>query len=325
MGPALVIEILIIGFLLIVVTEVLTRFIPKAFKPFGRGLTLLWIGYSLFNTGVFGEWKEPPFKTVATLMEQVRGDELHWNQFGKPATKWEEKNHRQYKKTCQGYAIEQLGELGPEASEAVPELIEIFNQQEDYNSGDGVYEVRSAIARTLGAIGKPEAIEPMIEMLLEKSLSPDQRSNRSAICWHDREYENSKSYLKRGTGPQAILMGLMLMPQKHHRAIVKNLKIARAKIEESGQFNAWSKFEIDRGIRFFEADKKTRKRVGDYISRNGGIDDAEFEKLIAPTQVRPWAKRKVKLSDGTWSEISTEQEFKKILMQNRDARARADK
>ena len=109
MGPALVIQILILGFLIFVVVEVVVaRFLSKAFKPFTRGLTLLWIGYSLFETGVFGEWKEPPPKTVATLVEQVRGDELHWNQFGKPATKWENSTHRHYDKTCQEYAIEQL-------------------------------------------------------------------------------------------------------------------------------------------------------------------------------------------------------------------------
>ena len=288
MGPALVIQILILGFLIFVVVEVVVaRFLPKAFKPFTRGLTLLWIGYSLFETGVFGEWKEPPPKTVATLVEQVRGDELHWNRFGKPATKWEENNRRHYKNSCQGYAIQRLGELGPEASEAVPELIKIFNEQGDYNTGDGVLQMRSAIAKTLGTIGKPEAIEPMIEMLVEKSLAPDQRNNRSAIRWHDREYEGFRSYLKRGTGPQGILMGLMLMPQKHHHVIVENLKIARAKIEQSGHFNAWSKFEIDRGIRFFEADKKTRKRIRDYISRNESIDDAASKKQIASASVRP--------------------------------------
>ena len=284
----------------------------------------MWIGYSLFNTGVLGEWKEPPPKTVATLVEQVRGDELHWNQFGKPATKWEARSYRNYKKTCQGYAIEQLGELGPEASEAVPELIEIFNQQGDYNTGDGIHQMRSAIARTLGAIGKAEAIKPMIEMLVEKSLSPDLRK-RSAIRWHDREYEGFRSYLKRGAGPQGILMGLMLMPQKHHHVIVENLKIARAKIEESAKFNAWSKFEIDRGIGFFEADKKTRKRIRDYISRNESIDDAAFKKQIASASVRPWSKCKIKLADGTWAEVSTEQEYKKIIAQNRAARTRAGK
>ena len=131
--------------------------------------------------------------------------------------------------------------------------------------------------------------------------------------------------MKRGTGPQGILMGLMLMPQKYHHVIVESLKIARAKIEQSGHFNAWSKFEIERGIRFFEADKKTRKRIRDYISRNESIDDAAFKKQIASASVRPWSKCKIKLADGSWAEVSTEQEYKKIIAQNRAARARAGK
>ena len=280
MGPAIVIEVLVVGFLLFVVAEVVAGFLPKGFKPITRSLMLLWIGYNLFNTGVFGEWTQPPPKTVATLMEQVRGDKLHWNQYGEPATKWEENNRRNYKKTCQGYAIKQLSELGPAASEAVPELIEIFNEQGDYNSGDGVYEVRSGIAKTLGAIGKAEAIDPMIELLVEKFLSTDQSNDKSAIRWHDRQYESSRSYLKQGTGPQGILMGLMLMPQEHHHFILKSLKNAREKIEQSPQLNTWSKFEIDRGIRFFEADEKTRSRIQRSIQGSGYLDEAEtFENL----------------------------------------------
>ena len=280
MGPAVVIEILVVGFLLFVLAEVVAKFLPKGSRLFTRILVLLWIGYSLFDTGLFGDWTQPPPKTVATLMEQVRGDELHWNEYGDPATRWEEKNHRNYKKTCQGYAIKQLGELGPEASEAVPELIEIFNEQGDYNTGDGVHEVRSGIAKTLGAIGKADAIDPMIELLVEKSLSPDQPNNKSAIRWHDRQYESSRSYIKRGTGPQGILMGLMLMPQEHHHFILKSLKNAREKIEQSAELNAWSKFEIDRGIRFFEADKKTRSRIQRSIQRSGYLDEATtFEDL----------------------------------------------
>ena len=279
MGPVIVIEILVVGLLLFVLAEVVAGFLPKGFRLLTRSFVLLWVGYSLFNTGLVGGWTQPPPQTVATLLEQVRGDQLHWNEFGEPATKWEENNRRNYKKSCQGYAIEQLSELGPAASEAVPELIEIFNEQGDYNSGDGVYQVRSGIAKTLGAIGKAEAIDPMIKLLVKKSLSSDQSKNRAAIRWHDRQYEGSRSYLKRGTGPQGIMMGLMLMPQEHHDFILKSLKNAREKIEQSAQFNAWSKFEIDRGIRFFEADKKTRSRIQRSIQASWYLDEATFEDL----------------------------------------------
>ena len=182
-----------------------------------------------------------------------------------------------------------------------------------------------AIAKTLGLIGKAEAIEPMIEMLVEKSLSPDPRS-RSAIHWHDREYENSRSYLKRGTGPQGILMGLMLMPQKHHHVIIEKLKIARAKIEKSSLLNAWSKFEIDRGIQFFEADKKTRSRIRNRVEISWYLDDPTAEKSVEAKSVRPPQKYIVQLSNGKWSkEVSTEAEVQAILAEDRKARARAGK
>jgi len=281
---AYIIATILTGLILFIVGESIASFLPESIKPrlIFRGLFVLYFGAELINAGVFGVWQQPIPQTVATLMEQVRGDELHWNKLGKTATVWEEQTHRRYKKSCQAYAIEQLGELGPAASEALPELIELFNEQPDYDTGDGVHKFRSQIAETFGRIGQSEAIDPMIEMLLGKSLSTEEQHSTS-IQWHNEEYEDRFSGLKRGTGPQAIMMGLMLMPQQHHGEILEKLKVIRAEIERSDLFNEWAKFEIDRGIGFFEADAKTRTRLRNRIDGSWYLEDTLFDDLLAPT------------------------------------------
>lgn len=119
-------------------------------------------------------------------------------------------------------------------------------------------------------IGHPDSIEALVGMLKTKSLSPES-PNRKSIRWHDKNYEleiarnadgrgnGGKSYLKHGAGPQGIVSGLMLMPREHHAEIVDQLKIAYGEIERSEQFNEWSKFEIKRALRFFEAAKTAQK------------------------------------------------------------------
>ena len=322
-----VVEIFIFGLFLFIAAELLAKVLPKSWNPtlILRGLTFAWIGWSLFNVGALGTFMPPAQQTVANLLEQARGDQLHWNEFGKPATRWEQSNHRHYERTCRIYAIEQLGKLGLDANEAVPELVELINEVEDYNSGDGVYELQSKIARTLGEIGDADAIEPLIGMLVTKSISPDPEKSRSKILWHSEEFEEEwdgyrgKSRLKRGTGPQAILMGLMSMPFEHHDEIAEQLKVARAKIEKSELFNAWSKSEIDRGLRFFAADEPVRARVHDLaVAESWCLNDASFEKYLDPNYQRPKAKSRILLCNGQWSkEISTPEERKEVLALNR--------
>ena len=117
-------------------------------------------------------------------------------------------------------------------------------------------------------------------------------------------------------------MGLMLMPQKHHHVIVENLKIARAKIEESAKFNAWSKFEIDRGIWFFESDEKTKREIRNSVASCWYLDDPTVEKSVEAKSVRPPQKYIVQLSNGKWSkEVSTEAEVQEILAEDRKASA----
>jgi len=273
---------------LFIAVELLAKVLPKSCRPqlILRTLLFLFIGSGLVND--FGWLKKAPPETVSTLMEQVRGDQLYWNYSGKVANNWERHTHRHYEKSCREYAIKRLGELGPAASDAVPELIELFSEQEDYDSGDGIYEFRSQIAKSLGAIGQPAAIEPLMEMLLKKSLSPEEE-NYTRISWHNKDYQKFRGYMNRGIGPQAIMMGLMQMPNEYHGEIYEKLKTVRAEIELSEFFNGWSKFEIDRGIYFLEADEESKstflKRSS--IQNMWSLDKTEFENLMDPNYKRP--------------------------------------
>ena len=310
---ALLIAIFIEGLFLFIGGEFVAKVLPKTWKPYRimRGLVFSYIGLKLFSCGVFGVWLPPAPQTVPKLVEQARGDELYWNNFGKTTTQWEQYNHRHYQRSCQTYALEQLAKLGPAASPAVPELIKLFNEIGAYNTGDGVYLLRSQNAKTLGAIGHPDAIEPLIGMLLSKSLSPDDHCS-SKIGWHyDGPYQEN-----RGTGPQGILMGLMLMPSEYHAEILEKLKIVRAKIEQSELLNDWSKFEIDRGIRFFESNKEVKARVRRYVSGAWDLQDhATLEKLLDPEYVRPRIQTRTMLRNGQWKkEVSTPEEQQEILV-----------
>ena len=104
----------------------------------------------LFDFGIFGSFYPPRTQTVDTLLEQASGDKIYWERRGVSATGWKRLTYRRYDKSCQEYAIKQLGELGADAKEAVPELIRIFNEQDDFDSG--VYNCRSTVARTLGIL-----------------------------------------------------------------------------------------------------------------------------------------------------------------------------
>ena len=85
---------------------------------------------------------------------------IYWERRGVSATGWKRLTYRRYDKSCQEYAIKQLGELGADAKEAVPELIRIFNEQDDFDSG--VYNCRSAVARTLGILRSIDSIDPQL-------------------------------------------------------------------------------------------------------------------------------------------------------------------
>ena len=72
---------------------------------------------------------------------------------------------RSDKEQCIIDSANALGVMGPQAKEAVPALIEALNTYRNVDSGDGIIPVRSQIALSLGRIGEPSAIKPLIAVL----------------------------------------------------------------------------------------------------------------------------------------------------------------
>jgi len=88
-----------------------------------------------------------------------------------------------------------LGTMGPEAKEAVPELIKSLKDYANVETGDGIIPVRSSIAKALGQIGDLRAIKPLIEILastdpvtisesasLGPSYQPVERTSHEAVA-----------------------------------------------------------------------------------------------------------------------------------------------
>ncbi len=217
----------------------------------------------------------PPPKNVDTLMEQIRGKKFYWDMHGRPSRYTHGFSDANGK--AQTYATRELGKLGMEAKEAVPELIRLFDQREDSVSDDHMtVHYRSEIARTLGAIGQPEAIAPLIAALREKSLRPDAdpKVNPTAPRWNEADPDVLVRRDRVGAGPQGIVVGLMRFPKQQHPVIEAQLKAVRAEIEASSLNNDWVIQEIDRALRFFEADEATQAKVVEFLQ-----DDRSWWKM----------------------------------------------
>ena len=103
---------------------------------------------------------------IDLLVSQASGHGFYWNASDQPRGTFDHWTYRHYRSSCARAATLRLGELGPAASEAVPDLIEILqNGRNDYDTGDGILPDRSAVAMALGMIGDVRAIPPLIEKL----------------------------------------------------------------------------------------------------------------------------------------------------------------
>ena len=222
----------------------------------------------------------PEEMTVSHLMEQVRGDAIHWNTKGETSGYWDSYHHRNYKRACKTFAIQELGRRGSDSVEAVPELIRLFEEHDDWNSGDGIMAYRSDIARTLGAIDDPAAIVPMINLIREKSSSPDTAPRRGAMRWHDETARNTM-YFGYGYGPDGITQGLKLFSEKHHPEILNQLTDLESELEAVALPNEWTKRAVADAIKFLRSRSSRKRSQVESIKLTFDLDAVEWDEKLA--------------------------------------------
>jgi HEAT repeat protein len=72
--------------------------------------------------------------------------------------------------------------MGPGAGAATPLLARLLVTLRDVDTGDGYLGHQSAVARALGEIGDPRAIEPLVRALQLEDGPPGSRVGRQAIA-----------------------------------------------------------------------------------------------------------------------------------------------
>jgi len=108
-------------------------------------------------------------KTVANLIKQFKGEAHYWKASGEKAGVFDCIVVRAFRTNSKITAARSLGEMGPEAVEAVPALVEALESgPNDIDTGDGCLPYRSTIAIALGKIGDARAIGPLTEKLKVK-------------------------------------------------------------------------------------------------------------------------------------------------------------
>lgn len=116
----------------------------------------------------------PGGPSVSELVSQLQGKGCRYSPYAHEVCKVRESAletlplYRHPERECVAGAARCLGRLGGAAREAVPALIGVLlHGPNDYDTGDGVIPVRSAVASALGAAGDPRAIEPLAKALRE--------------------------------------------------------------------------------------------------------------------------------------------------------------
>jgi len=210
--------------------------------------------------------KPVPPETLVTLMEQVRGKKLHWDHVGNDPSYIGPYGFKGTEKPlAREYAIVQLQDFPlKDLKDLVPELIQLFQRKDDLHHYDGFpIRYRSEIAKLLAIIGDSSAIDPLIEMLADRSHAQDKSKVPGDVPWHSRNWKGNPRVL--GVGPQGILMALMLFPEEYHDSIVTKLQAVRVKVANSKLNNDWTIFEIDRAIVFLTTDSETKARGTEFL------------------------------------------------------------
>ena len=230
--------------------------------------------------------KPAPEKTVERLLEQASGDARYWDHKGNAHSIWQEMNVRQYNHHVKIYAIRELGEMGPAASGAVDRLVQLCSEQSDYNTFDGRLAFHLDVVRTLGLIGDPSAIDPLLAWYRIKATDPksDLSATRRDTLWH-----NTKTFSY--CGPSGFVEGLYWFPEKEHELIEKKLASLLAELEKVPDSSQWAKRALRDGIQILKMDPKEKfdshidymKSQYDFSCRRYGIERDSFENSPYPS------------------------------------------
>lgn len=103
---------------------------------------------------------------VEKIIKQFKGEVCYWHGDGSRVNFFDKWTRRSFEANCKIAAAKILGEMGSDAKEAVPALVDALrNGPNDIATGDGLLPYRSTIALTLAKIGDSKAINPLIEKL----------------------------------------------------------------------------------------------------------------------------------------------------------------
>jgi len=219
----------------------------------------------LFGAAIFAPERVALEKTPENLMQQVRGEAVHWNPDGKVPSLKDVFLNPQDRRTSKTIAIRDIARMGPQAQQVVPELQRLLQTHADHHSGKGLAAHRSETARALGMIGDPSSIDVLIDLLRLKAQTPDDPSTHFAggdLAWHGERVMNKyrfKHYLGNGIGPGGIVDGLVLFDKEHHEEIRGRLQKLKDELDSIDLNNTWIKRAIDGGLEFFDSSVHQRE------------------------------------------------------------------
>lgn len=135
-------------------------------------LTLLSFSFGLVSSVSISYLARPDYGPIAEasnielLTAQAQGHKAYWGTYDRPRGMVDGLTVRHFWSEHSRAAIRRLAELGPDARDAVPSLIEILQKgRNDFDTGDEVLPDRSSVAIALGMIGDTRAIPALIEKL----------------------------------------------------------------------------------------------------------------------------------------------------------------
>ena len=179
---------------------------------------------------------------------------MYWTIYGDTPGFFEEENYWNYDFEVKRYAVKKLGALGPQAKQAAPKLMELFEDNADHETGDGVQKYRADLAAALALIGDAEYIKPMIDFLGRRATNPsaDPNTFTGDVNWCD---DSMYYHDGRSCGPVGIVQALLMFDKSHHEFIDQELRKLLVQLEANPDSSSWAKTAVAQGIRSLASDQ----------------------------------------------------------------------